>query len=369
MLIQRAAVLTALVSAVGAFTGPQAVLSGKHMADGALSQGVHNAAIPITSSEHRSRPSLTALCMSSSDTQTAENSSTSPDVDAQTDSLQIPFTFDEMTRQAVSAMQDGYAKGMKRQIVRVLLPRDPSSAKLGQFYEADGDVEDRSLTQDLLLYPLDESWQGGIMQLYRAASPTCRAMLRKFSSNEGGLPPKLVEDRSIDASGVDGIGLWMSQNTNPKEDISCFVQPSQETIGAIETISEQAGSRLVALLNPQWRVVDDALDSASRDSGLMGNLASFLGGKGDSLKRLEGLGYQSVYTLEGYVCKGGNIRLIKRFDSDWAVFAENDAGTSYIKVGTSKARPTYQDVDKMLDEKGVTLKYARDFGLAPKFEE
>ena len=47
-------------------------------------------------------------------------------------------------------------------------------------------------------------------------------------------------------------------------------------------------------------------------------------------------------------------------------FAENDAATDYILVGTSEARPTYQDVDTMLSDKGISLKYARDIGLAPK---
>ena len=48
------------------------------------------------------------------------------------------------------------------------------------------------------------------------------------------------------------------------------------------------------------------------------------------------------------------------------MFAENDAGTDFIRVGSMEVRPTYQDVDKMLDDKGITLKYARDMGLAPK---
>jgi hypothetical protein len=83
---------------------------------------------------------------------------------------------------------------------------------------------------------------------------------------------------------------------------------------------------------------------------------------------LDSLGFESTYTLEGYVCRGGNVRFIKRFDSDWVVFAENDAATDYIKVGTSKTRPTYQEVDAMLQDKGISLKYARDIGLAPKLE-
>lgn len=176
----------------------------------------------------------------------------------------------------------------------------------------------------------------------------------------------MQEDRSIDESGVDGIGLWITQGASPEDDVSCFVQPSQETIDAIESISDQAGKRLVTLLNPQWRIIDDALDKASRSEGVFGNLASFLGGKGGSLRRLDSMGFESTYILEGYVCRGGNIRLIKRFDSDWGVFAENDAATDFIKVGTSKTRPTYQEVDGMLEDRGISLKYARDIGLAPK---
>jgi hypothetical protein len=100
---------------------------------------------------------------------------------------------------------------------------------------------------------------------------------------------------------------------------------------------------------------------------MLGNFASFLGGKGNSLKRLDSMGFENVFVLEGYVCRGGNIRMIKRFDSDWAVFAENDSADDYIKVGTSKPRPTYQDIDQMLQDKGVAMKWARDVGLAPKF--
>jgi hypothetical protein len=160
--------------------------------------------------------------------------------------------------------------------------------------------------------------------------------------------------------------LWVTQGATPADDVSFFVQPSQETIDAVESISNQAGDRLVALVNPQWRIVDDALDTASRSESPLGKFASFLGGKGNSLKRLEALGFEATFVLEGYVCRGGNVRLIKRFDTEWVVFAENDAGDNYIKVGKSPTRPSYQDVDKMLQDKGVSFKYARDIGLAPK---
>jgi hypothetical protein len=274
-----------------------------------------------------------------------------------------------MIRDSSNAMRDAELEGINRQIIRILLPRDPMSGNLGQYFEDDVEVEGGNRgTQDLLLAPPDESWQGGIMQLYRAALPSAKEVLRRVGGEVGGVPPKLVEDRSIDESGVDGVGLLMTQSNDPKDDISCFVQPLQETMDAILNISSQAGQRLCVLMNPQWRNVDDALDSASKTEGIFGSLATFLGGKGESLKKLEDAGYKEVYTIEGYVCKGGNVRLMKRFDSDWVVFAENDSETNFIRMGDMKVRPTYQDVEKMLDDKGISLKYARDIGLAPKLE-
>ena len=282
-----------------------------------------------------------------------------------TDSIQMPLTFEEMIKLASSAVSDAYEQGITRQMVRVLLPRDPASGDLGVQYENDAVVSGRN-QDNMVLVPPDESWQGGSPQLYRACAPTAQEIIRRVSKDVGGV--RLFEDRRVDESGVDGIGLWMSQSQNPADDISCFVQPSQETIGAIEDISGQAGDRLVMLVNPQWRNVDDALDAASKKGGILGGFASFLGGKGASLKKLEELGFKDSFVIEGYVCRGGNIRFIRRFDSDYVVFAENDAGTAFIRVGVSQTRPTYQDVDKMLEDNGIALKYARNVGLAEKLE-
>jgi len=307
-----------------------------------------------------SQISTTLLHQSTTSNETSQQETeTSPN-----DRLNIPLSFDEMVKDVARTMDQAQQAGITRQIVRVLLPRDPSSAQLGQYFEDDAQVE----TQNLVLVPPDETWQGGIMQLYRAAAPTCTEILRKLSKDMAGVPPKIIEDRSVDDSGVDGVGLLMSQNREPKDDISCFIQPLQETVDAIESISNQAGDRLVVMVNPQWRNVDDALDSASKSEGVFGSIASFLGGKGNSLQRLDNAGFQDVYMVEGYVCKGGNVRLVKRFDSDWVIFAENDSETDYLKIGESKTRPSYQDVDEMLNKMGVSLKYARDIGLAPKLE-
>ncbi|KAL9186181.1 hypothetical protein ACHAXT_005419 [Thalassiosira profunda] len=334
-----------------------------------------------------------ALCLSAEPAAAESTSTDSGDLNA---SLEIPLTYSEMISQASQCMSDAYAQGIDRQIVRILLPRDAANDQLGQYDEADAEISNRAKSQDMKLVPTDESWQGGIMQLYRAASPTTKDILRQLSptTKATGVPPTIVEDRSIDDSGVDGVGLLYTQSgggevattieekggfgffgesvklpTLAETDLCAFVQPSQEVVDVIDDLSSKSASAkpLIALLNPQWRNVDDALDSASKSGGVVGAFASFLGGKGSVLRRLDELGYRPTYTLEGYVCKGGNIRMVKRFDSDWIVFAENDSGDAFVRVGSmGDRRPSYQDVEKMLDDKGVGYKYARDLGMAPK---
>ena len=71
------------------------------------------------------------------------------------------------------------------------------------------------------LCPTDESWEGGIMQLYGACSPLVRAVLRTASLND--LAPTMSEQR-LDDSGVDGISLWTAQCQKAKDDMYAFVQ-------------------------------------------------------------------------------------------------------------------------------------------------
>ncbi len=43
-----------------------------------------------------------------------------------------------------------------------------------------------------------------------------------------------------------------------------------------------------------------------------------------------------------------------------------DYTSYYVELGQSVERPRYQNVEAMLDEKGISYKYARDLGMAPK---
>jgi Domain of unknown function (DUF1995) len=301
--------------------------------------------------------------------------------------VSCPQTLEEMIRQVTSAAKEASEQGMDRQIVRILVPRDAGSGDFGTFFEASlSSSTTTSQMNNVLLVPPDESWQGGIMQLYRAVMPTAMEVLRRLSvSTITGMPDRVVEDRSVDESGVDGVGrlsTTSSSNNNAVDAtaIVCYVQPTQETVSdyilsSSSSSSSSSNSNLnaknkeakpttIMLLNPQWRQVNDALDTASAGNGLFSGLANFLGGKGGTLKNLNDAGYQPIYTLEGYVCRGNNVRLLQVLDSDWTVFCEKD-NDSFIRVGQTVAatRPTYQQVDAMLQESDIGFKYARDIGL------
>lgn len=292
-------------------------------------------------------PTTTALFETTAETKT------------ETQELSVPLSLDEMVRQASSAVKKAATAGQTKQIVRLLLPRDSGSGDFGRYLEGDPSID----AAEISLVPPDESWQGGIMQLYRAAAPMTEMVVREITASSSGLPSRVKEDRSVDESGVDGVGLFQTEDGK----VSCWLQPTQENTDGVEASAAKAGEEdIVLLLNPQWRLVDDALDSASQKEGFLGGLANFLGGKGGALKRLKDAGFVPVYTLEGYVCRGANVRLLQVLDSEWSVFCERDNGESYIAVGSKETRPTYADVEEMLQNSDIGYKYARDIGLQPK---
>jgi len=137
-------------------------------------------------------PSKPAVCLfaESSSPQTANDAEASTTVDstegssARPPTIYIPLSFEEMVKQVSSTMEDAMKAGKKRQIYRILLPRSSDNENLGQFYETNVVDPDPSIYVDTILVPPDESWQGGIMQLYRAASLACQEILRCVRKNE-----------------------------------------------------------------------------------------------------------------------------------------------------------------------------------------
>jgi Domain of unknown function (DUF1995) len=286
--------------------------------------------------------------------------------------ISSPTSYDEMIRQVASAMRTALLDyGIQKQIVRVLLPRNVNAQALGQIMELSPIQNDDRFGTDSAsqLVPPDESWQGGIMQLYRSAAPTALGIMQEFSnkvsissstSTTGNVPPRFIEDRTVDPSGTDGVGLlYSTPSTAMISSFECWIQPTQEIVPDICQRSPSAPTRAAVsvLMNPQWRLVDDALDVASSESSSspswLSNFASFLGGKGNTLKLLKEDGYQPVYTLEQYVCRNCNIRLIQVIDSKWHIYYEpkrqEGSNHEFVYLGSTDVRPTYQEVKSLVD--------------------
>ena len=118
-----------------------------------------------------------------------------------------PTNKKEMLQQAVGCIKRAKEDGLNRYTLRLFLPR--------------GSEEQLS--------PCDESWEGGIMQLFSVASPLIRELLVSLSTSVAGVPPKLREQR-LDASGVDGESVWLAESSQPQDDAMGFVQPSTEQV-------------------------------------------------------------------------------------------------------------------------------------------
>eukprot|EP00965_Chrysotila_dentata_P222417 6192955-Pleurochrysis_carterae.AAC.3 len=369
--------------------------------------------------------------------------------------------------EAAAATERAREAGVTRGILRLMLPRGGG------------------------LVPPDESWEGGIMQLFAVTSPLTRDLLKMISKSIAGVPPAMSEQR-LDASGVDGESVWMAQSSRPTDDGVAFVQPSAEVLGSIENVCKGAGDRPVLMVNPQWREGDDPLDALSRQvsgksvydekhasrtvshtslhptmhidashvdayprdkrrillefglahmprsgmawivpvlpyvarcaydpmhaklydepykrarlsmrkgwsplnvklcwhlshsrrsahprcwhwplnhydkarallqGGVVGAIGCFLGGKAATERKIAELGFEPIYTLAQFSCRGSQITLMRTYPTDWNVFVEQPDGARPEFLFSSAERPTYQLVEEMLEAKGVPFRFASE---------
>jgi len=248
--------------------------------------------------------------------------------------LKPPRTREDMIQQAAAAVERASSDDLRRFVLRLFLPRGEG------------------------LSPPDESWQGGIMQLYAACTPLVRDLLRRLSTETAGVPPALTEQR-LDPSGVDGEAVWFAQSSRPQDDAVGLVQPSAERMTTIRKLSNEAGSRPVLLVNPQWEERDDPLDALSRKGGWQGALGNVLGGKAQMETELkEVLKFVDVYTLAEYVCRGSRICLQLSYPYGWtASYRDPENDTWVALLSGAETRPTYQEIEKALIDAEVPFKF------------
>lgn len=194
------------------------------------------------------------------------------------------------------------------------------------------------------------------MQLFSSASPLARELMQQLGTEVAGVPPSLREQR-LDASGVDGESVWVAQSSQPENDAVAFVQPSGEQMERVSGMCKSAGGRPVLLVNPQWKERDDPLDALSRKGGLLGSLGNFLGGKAATEAELKDLGFQDVYTLVQYRCRGSLIFLQLNYPDGWTAFYRQGVDDQDWKTLINQPqRPTYQEVEAALVAAGVPFR-------------
>ena len=241
-----------------------------------------------------------------------------------------------MLTQASAAVTRAREDGKQRCILRLFLPRG----------------EDRNL------FPPDESWEGGIMQLFYECSPLVRDLLKRLVSETAGVPPTLTEQR-LDESGVDGESVWFAQSQKAADDCVGLVQPSTERLTTIKKLSTDCGpKRMLMLVNPQWKERDDPLDALSRKGGVLGALGNFMGGKAALEAELQSAGFVDAYTLAEYVCRGSRICLHLSYPYGWTVSYRNPDTDSFVPLlSGAPVRPTYQEVEAALIEAEVPFRF------------
>ena len=250
-----------------------------------------------------------------------------------------PLNAEAQLLAARDAVLQAAADGVTRQQLRTLLRRDGE------------------------LVPPDETWTGGIMQLYGACRPLARDLLRKVGEARETETPTLREQR-LDASGVDGESLLLAEGQAAKNDVSLFLQPSTEVQKTVESVSAAAGPRLVLTLNPQYRDVDDTLDFLAKQTGLFGAVGGFLGGKAALTKSMNTMGFRDTFSLQEFVVKGTLVRIFLAYPFGWRIFALSDRDDeAAISLGSSgDTRPDYNIIAEVLEANAIEPKIFRDVG-------
>jgi len=218
------------------------------------------------------------------------------------------------------------------------------------------------LRRDGDLVPPDETWTGGIMQLYGACRPLARDLLRKIGEARDDKPS--LREQRLDVSGVDGESLLVAEGESARNDASLFIQPSSEIQKTIESVCAAAGPRLVLTLNPQFRDVDDTLDFLAKKTGLLGSIGGFLGGKAAFTDSMDSLGFQETFSLQEFVVTGTQVRIFKAYPFGWRIFALSDRDDEpAISLGSSgETRPDYNVIAEVLEANKISPKIFRDVG-------
>ena len=244
----------------------------------------------------------------------------------------VPQSPQEMMQQAARAVSRGVAAGALRQTVKIVVPDDQRTYKVFGEVSAPGfgEIQGTSAPEDL------DPWPGGLLQQYPIALDLGKQMLMQVTgASERGMSDQVLNSE-------DGCGLILAQGGTPSEDAACVLfagtdqlddlakvgadgekrslaaaathrpaspprrlrpalcfPPAQvslpSTLYPLTTqVDQMASGRLLCLLNPQFRRVEDFS----------------LWQRGKAKATYFEQGYEVGYAFEEFACRGEDVKLV-----------------------------------------------------------
>mmetsp|Transcript_60389 Transcript_60389/g.100246 ORF Transcript_60389/g.100246 Transcript_60389/m.100246 type:complete len:283 (-) Transcript_60389:94-942(-) len=244
--------------------------------------------------------------------------------------LRIPQSPDEMVQRAAMAVVRASKAGVQRQVVKVVVPDDLRTYKVFGAVEISG----TSAPEDL------DPWPGGLKQQF----PIALALGRSLLQGATGASESAVTDQVLDAE--DACGLILAQGNTPAEDAACVLFAGTDQLGQLEQVDKMAEGRLLCLLNPQFRRLQDFS----------------LWQRGKAKATYFDRDYQITYSFEELACRGEDITLVHEYGLGWQAFIRlDDQNTEGLPLheGCLPERPDYKWLEAQINAQHPQPRWAR----------
>ena len=244
--------------------------------------------------------------------------------------LRVPDSPDQMMQRAAAAVDRAAKAGVMRQIVKIVVPDDQRQYKVFGAVPIQG----TSAPEDL------DPWPGGLMQQYPIALDLGRQMLQGVVSAS----ERMVTDQVLNAE--DACGLILAQGAEPAQDAACVLFAGCDHLDDLAKVDAMVSSRLLCLLNPQFRRLDDF--------GLWQ--------RGKAKETYFEKDYQVTFAFEELACRGEDVKIIGEYGIGWRAFVlldDNDRDGIPLHEGHLPERPEYRWLEDQINEQHPQPRWAR----------
>lgn len=228
--------------------------------------------------------------------------------------LSVPNSAEAMIRRAAAAVTHARDAGNNRQIVRIVVPQLETVRP-----------------EDL------DPWPGGLAQQYPYAMDLSRELLGGVVGTDASL-----RDQVLDAQ--DACGLLTAEAAKPDDDCALVLFCGCDQMDQLDNVEAMAQGRLVVLVNPQFRRIQDfGLMQRTRAQPLLDR-------------------YTVSYAFEEFACRGEDVKLVYEAGAGWkahVLLDDTDILGEPLNQTPLEERPTYEWIEKAINEKFPTPRWAR----------